>query len=970
MQYDAFISYSHESEHAFATALQSAIQRFGKPWYRMRILRVFRDEANLSLNSALWSTVADAIEQSDYFILLASTNSARSVWVNREVERWLVRHGTDRLLIVLTDGLLKWDDEVGDFDERSDALPDVLRRRFAEEPLYLDLRWAQTPDDWSLKNPDYRKAIATVSATVRGINRDELEAEEVRQHRVVVRLVRAASAVLVALVLVAAGFGLFATRQSQRAGRAATETLISNGIAAARIGAWVRARDLLMNARHELVDRGTNPLKADFELFRNHLNAPPPLLSFLLDYPVSGFLPGGEFGISIQQDRVVRVDLKTMRLGEILIQSESGIEDVWFSRDGQHLLVAHPDGTLTLSRVAWDGDGERPALRLSGESYVPWRADLSGQTRVAVTVGEDGEATLWDLFTGRPRARLGPDQTVRNAVLNPSGTIVVTGSREGRVDSWSTETGELLRQLIAPSGAQPFPILDLDWSDNGHHILVAGDRLVLIDAESGEELREYAGAQLPIHFAGFGDEGRVVIASHSMVEPVTDVWETETGRFVGSFRGVSPRISNSRFSPYGVGLIQVTDSLVYFSVRIDDRSLVETEAHEDRIRRLSFSADGRYLLALGVDGTHTLWEASTLLGMLALPLEDHYLTTARFMPDGQTVLFANTDGQIGVLPLNADSAPPPGDVRLIQAHETDVVEAVPVSDGRRVVTMGIDSLVKVWDLESRELIAETRLHVFPLSVTVYGSDPIVVVNGTRVWRPGREDTFQPLGESERAGFTTGVTGDGRVCVPGEDFDVEVWDLRRMRQVGAYTGHEFGVTACDFSPDGAFVAAGSFDRWVRVWEIESGELLPGRSASSSIEALAFSPDGRRLALGLDDGVVMTWDLGRAADYERWGGRVRSAIEVLSRDPDDAASLEVLANWYVTREIWTWAAELFEEVRALGHDYESLPAARTFRVLERYDEALAELHRARRRGETDPIHVEMLERTIRAIAGSGS
>jgi hypothetical protein len=41
--YDAFISYSHALDGALAPALQTGLERFAKPWYRPRALRVFRD---------------------------------------------------------------------------------------------------------------------------------------------------------------------------------------------------------------------------------------------------------------------------------------------------------------------------------------------------------------------------------------------------------------------------------------------------------------------------------------------------------------------------------------------------------------------------------------------------------------------------------------------------------------------------------------------------------------------------------------------------------------------------------------------------------------------------------------------------------------------------------------------------------------------------------------------------------------
>jgi len=46
--YDAFISYSHAKDKPVAAALQGAVQRLGKPWYRRRALRIFRDDTSLS----------------------------------------------------------------------------------------------------------------------------------------------------------------------------------------------------------------------------------------------------------------------------------------------------------------------------------------------------------------------------------------------------------------------------------------------------------------------------------------------------------------------------------------------------------------------------------------------------------------------------------------------------------------------------------------------------------------------------------------------------------------------------------------------------------------------------------------------------------------------------------------------------------------------------------------------------------
>ena len=62
-QYDAFISYSHAKDKPIASALQSVIQRLGKPWYRRRALRVFRDDTSLSATPSLWPSIEQRARQ-------------------------------------------------------------------------------------------------------------------------------------------------------------------------------------------------------------------------------------------------------------------------------------------------------------------------------------------------------------------------------------------------------------------------------------------------------------------------------------------------------------------------------------------------------------------------------------------------------------------------------------------------------------------------------------------------------------------------------------------------------------------------------------------------------------------------------------------------------------------------------------------------------------------------------------------
>ena len=121
--YDAFISYSHALDGALARALQTGVERFAKPWYRPRALRVFRDTVSLSASPDLWSSIETALASSAWLVLMASPEAARSPWVNREVAWWRANKSPYRLLLVLTEGEFSWADDIGGGDGPSARAP-------------------------------------------------------------------------------------------------------------------------------------------------------------------------------------------------------------------------------------------------------------------------------------------------------------------------------------------------------------------------------------------------------------------------------------------------------------------------------------------------------------------------------------------------------------------------------------------------------------------------------------------------------------------------------------------------------------------------------------------------------------------------------------------------------------------------------------------------------------------------------
>ena len=78
-------------------------------------------------------------------------------------------------------------------------------------------------------------------------------------------------------------------------------------------------------------------------------------------------------------------------------------------------------------------------------------------------------------------------------------------------------------------------------------------------------------------------------------------------------------------------------------------------------------------------------------------------------------------------------------------------------------------------------------------------------------------------------------------------------------LAACRGHEDGIAALAWSPDGRRVASASYDSTVQVWNAATGShVLTYSGHTWRVRAVAWSPDGASIASGGDDGTMQVWD----------------------------------------------------------------------------------------------------------------
>jgi WD40 repeat protein len=526
--FDVFISYARTADKELAPALQAALQRFAKPWYRMRSLRAFRDDGTLAASAGLWSSIAKALDEARFFVLLASERAAASKWVGREIQHWLANHSPDDLQLVLTDGEIFWSRDDDDFDwDRTTALPEALRGAFEEVPRYIDARWTRMHPNLSLEDPAFRELVADLAAPVHGRQKDELIGEHVRQHRRAVRLARAAIVTLTVLLAAAVIAAVVAVRARDRAeeqARVATARQLAAEAHAALGDGQLDAA--LLNAAHALrLDRNVEARDALLAALNGS-----PHVRRIHEVPtttLAAFAAEGNAALVGRDGRVRKWDVDAERLIETRVRARPGATSAALDGDGLRLALGYPDATVdvwsfqapersvhlrsTWQRdvdrqydramnvafaaaadvVAWHGAGSRVGVRAGGRVFglvapiepgeAPWDVTVSSDGRyVAAAGGATPQIVVWRLAGGRPsgQARVftstGSVEDAVSAELTFSPTepaLLAVGSHDGNVHLWDAET---LRPLGVIAGLNGL-VSHLSFNERGTQLVAVDD---------------------------------------------------------------------------------------------------------------------------------------------------------------------------------------------------------------------------------------------------------------------------------------------------------------------------------------------------------------------------------------------------------------------------------------------------------------------------------------------------------------
>jgi WD40 repeat protein/Flp pilus assembly protein TadD/energy-coupling factor transporter ATP-binding protein EcfA2 len=481
----------------------------------------------------------------------------------------------------------------------------------------------------------------------------------------------------------------------------------------------------------------------------------------------------------------------------------------------------------------WDLGSGKEIQRFFFEDSATFDAGFTADGGRVYSSHEDNKLRIWDLFSGEPLAD--PIEHPWLPFVTPTADgekLITTNVGDRAVRVFSSRTGKL---LIEPQS-------------NLYHGLPEGftqlnDRNQIINAEITNATilgvtkrtrgllarwssRPRAARVLPFRLNGavngrFSPDGKQLLL-HSNGnrsdgnDSMAKIWDLESGRLVHSLRHISG-VNGAWFSPDGKRLVTGSSDEV---MRIWDLETGRVQLEFDAVTPLTgdFNAQGNRIVLTTAQGAVGVWDVESGFPVYGPSPVSGW---GDFMPDGRRVLVTGRDGVLRLIDTDT------GDVKTLPDRHNGFIGGTQMSPkGTHFVTSSFMDSTRVWDIATGKSIWKTETPAPYLACAFHPDGELIAVchAGYQNWQLGQ---------------------------------VEVWNWRTgKRAVESFQceGQIFG-SALQFSPDGRFLAGGTVNGLLSLWDVSTGKrILRVKQYARQIDQVQFAPDGRLLLTASRDGTA--------------------------------------------------------------------------------------------------------------------
>jgi WD40 repeat protein len=237
-------------------------------------------------------------------------------------------------------------------------------------------------------------------------------------------------------------------------------------------------------------------------------------------------------------------------------------------------------------------------------------------------------------------------------------------------------------------------------------------------------------------------------------------------------------------------------------------------------------------LAVGdSEGYLHIWNMGQNKKALAVKTDAGAISSIAFNPDSENIAIAGDEKDIYILSLITGKV-----TAQLEGHEEPINSLAFTPNGKNLVSASSDLSIRWWDVNTqKEKKALTESTDKLLCMALSDDGGLVALSIV--------DVLIDLIRNRRT----------------DERHIKIRDTVTGEEIRSLDGHEKDITTLDFHPDKRFLASGSIDDTVRIWDIQKGEMVTQLELNEDLISVRFSNNGKWFAALSADKKLTIWKL---------------------------------------------------------------------------------------------------------------